>query len=164
MKNLCAQCNVCEFVPEYVNRPVMYVQKDDDNPPPILVLDDMLHSMGYGEALLYAHDLFGPRIADFTYSTTMRCVYNAEDEDRDIATARCAVWTHSLLENRLVTLATLRGLQQMGIKDRKEGDAFRSSKYGLVLCIPPLWKMTTSYDFALIKTKTQRLLKEANLL
>jgi hypothetical protein len=51
----------------------------------------------------------------------------------------------------------------MGVRMREEGEMFRSGRYGLVLCIPPLWSMN-KIDRTPYKTKTARLLKEAGLL
>jgi hypothetical protein len=151
-------------MPEQENARVLSIEKDPENRPPILVIDDLIVEEGYAGAIWTAHELLGRLIADFTYTSTIRCWHDGlEDEDLKTAISRCSVWTHSLLDNRLVILATQRGLIQMGVKMREEGEMFRSGKYGLVLCIPPLWSMN-EIDRTPYKAKTARLLKEAGLL
>jgi len=168
VKELCAICDVCSsFMPEQKNPRVLEVDKDGEKPA-VLVIDDQINLKDYAEGIYIAHELLGRLIADFSYTSTIRCEYEPgrlSDIEADTAVAKCSVWTHHLLDNRKVILTTQRGLTQMGIKGRKEGDIFRSGKYGLILCVYPLRHMRTEeVYFPTFKAKTQRLLKEAGLI
>lgn len=163
MLNLCAECNVCsDFMPEQKTPRTSKVDFGCD--PVVLVIDDASNYADYPQAIDVARILVGD--VDFTYTTTIRCNHYPTDlkaTERSTATARCAVWTHGLLENRMVILSTQRGMNQMKIETfRVPGDMFRNSKLGLLLCISPLLEMNET-AIKHYKVKTQRLLREAKL-
>ena len=161
MKGICAACSICSDMPPQKRSRQLYFQ---DEGAPILVLDD---SNGDStEALRVAKLLLGED-TPFTYTTTVRCtqrIAQARPEALDIARRHCAVWTHLLTDNRMVILATQAGLRQMSItKDIKQGSTVKSVKWGLVLCIPPLYTMKAE-DIKHYTAHVRRVLLTAGLI
>lgn len=161
MQKLCASCNVCDFLPEQKLPRTLSIEEEGPWPR-VLVIDDNGSKSRYAEAIEIAHQILGD--VPFTYTTTIRCDHSRELElpKQRIASARCSVWTNSLVENRSIILATPRGLDQMKLgTDREPGDMFRNHRAGLLLCIKPLLSISAIAPY---RTKAQRLLKEAKLL
>lgn len=158
----CRNCNICAFMPEQDEEriPCCIFGERDITQVSILVVDDcadkrdMLHNMERASRLLHERP--------FIYTTTIRCDYISGEiskEAEEKALNRCAVWTHQLLENRMFILSTLNGLKQMRIGEgRGEGDLWRSLRLGVILCIPPLDRMTVK-EFSAYMAKTERVLK-----
>lgn len=163
MKDLCSQCNICDFFGERRHKPLLSLQYNEDEAASVLVIDDAPHIKYYGKAVGLAKELLGK--TEFDYTTTIRCSHlpiEHDQENLEIALSRCAVWTHMLLEGRALILATENALKQMRLdEDHKEGDVFKNSKCGVVVCIPPLVNLIGAEDaLNIYKTKTARALRE----
>ena len=160
MKEICASCAICDFMPPQKQLRQLYFQ---DEGAPVLILDDA--SEDSTEALRVARLLLGDNMT-FTYTTTIRCtqkIHRVKPDRYDNALQHCAVWTHLLTGDRLVILATQHGLKQMRIgHEMKEGSMSKSIKWGLTLCIPPLSSMTAQ-DIQHYAAQTHRLLVTAGL-
>jgi len=160
MKGICATCSICDFMPPQKRLRQLSFQ---DEGAPVLILDDT--NGNSTEALRVAKLLLGDDVP-FTYTTTVRCVqkiHQVSSDALDKALQRCAVWTHLLTDNRSVILATQHGLQQMRVgREVKAGGMFKSVKWGLVLCVPPLHSMTNQ-DIQHYSTLAHRMLVTAGL-
>lgn len=161
MKDICAACSICDFMPPQKRLRQLSFQ---DEGAPILILDDT--NGNPTEALRVAKLLVGEGIP-FTYTTTIRCtqkIHQVSVESYGKALQHCAVWTHLLTDNRMAILATEHGLQQMRVNQGiKAGGIFKSTKWGLVLCIPPLHSMTNQ-EIQHYTTLTHRVLATTGLL
>lgn len=137
---------------------------EGDTPTRILVLDDIEVQDDYDAALAVAFKLLGT--AEFAYSPTIRCEHTEDEmsiECLRTVVSRCAVWTNIISDNRLVILATKRGMDQLKVgADKSEGDIFRVGKLGVVLCIPAL--ITLNLELPAYRERARRVLREAGLL
>jgi hypothetical protein len=161
MYDLCSNCNVCgPLVPEQKYARVLN-HKDDD--ARVLVLDQVHDAHTRIKALRIADYLLED--IPYTYTNVIRCdgFEPVTEEDYQSVVSRCAVWTHALLGDRSLILSARSGFKQMKIeREFIAGDAFRSQKLGLILCIPNLYLLLES-DAMEYKSKVNRLLKEAKL-
>jgi hypothetical protein len=167
MNKLCGECALCsDFLPQQqiesrlaweLNRTIPLVEGVPFQEPVVLVLDDCDDKKLVSTATINLWELLGKSIFE---------EHEVVEADVQVAAERCAVWTNMLLEERLVILATKRGLEQMGVKkEMEEGDMRKSARWGVVLCIPPLHLLSPkSAAFKVYKAKVQRVLKEAGLI
>lgn len=168
--SLCANCNVCEFMPE---QPIARMQStrimetglEGEAEPVILVIDECSVKDTI-QAIHHAAELVQGK--PFVYTPTVRCQIEegvTTFEQVSMATARCSVWTRQLLEGKLFILSTPRGLKQIGIKDEYAlGTIIKSQSLGYVLVIPPVLWMIVSKELYLYVPKVMRVLKELKLI
>lgn len=162
MISLCSTCNICSFMPEQKTLRMSHLEEEGEKPV-ILVIDDEFKQSNYSDAVDVAMEILGEQ--KFTYTTTIRCNFTPGEltaQQVDTATQRCSVWTHHLLNDRLIILSTITGVKQMKLpKVVGEGDMFRSP-LGYVLVIPALGDMKPEV-VSIYKNKALRLLKESKL-
>lgn len=162
MNSLCSTCNICSFMPEQKTLRMSHLEEEGEKPV-ILVIDDEFKQSDYSNAIDVAMEILGEQ--KFTYTTTIRCSFDPSALSFDqfnTAVQRCSVWTHHLLNDRLIILATKLGVKQMKLpKTVDEGDMFKSP-LGYVLVIPALYKMKPEV-VSIYKNKALRLLKESKL-
>lgn len=163
MKELCEECNVCSFMPKQTKQR-LYALDNEERHLEVLVIDDARRHAEMKDCLDTAHEILDG--VDFTYTTTIRCEHRlsqiTQEQEQD-ALSRCAVWTHALVDKRLVILTTLKGLAQMKTtRERTVGESFKSSRYGYILVIPPLAEIDSN-SIREYHSRAQRLLKEAGL-
>jgi hypothetical protein len=128
--------------------PVLFIDNCDDK-------RDVMRSMDVARDLVQS--------TDFTYTTTIRCDFILGElpaKDVLLAADRCAVWTHHLLENRLLIVSTEAGLKQMQVQEiRSPGHMWRNSRLGVILCIPPLLRIPPGAIVS-YQSKIERVLRE----
>lgn len=173
LAELCSNCNICSAFPDDSrgSRTLKHESLGLRGPesssyePLVLVIDDYPYVKGCEDAWHEIVNLLGGNIY-FTYTTAIRCNPSEDmsEESGNNAINSCGVWTRHLLENRKVIFTTEFGLQQMGIKDKKVGDMFKTTKYGIVLVIPPLYNLIKPEFQRIYAPRIQRVLKEAGLL
>jgi hypothetical protein len=170
MNNIIAKCNICSsFMPEQEeDRRLSWIYGSgpiaETKLAPVLFIDNCDDKRDISRALLVATDLV--RDSNFVYTTTIRCDFMpGEIEIKQLIQAehRCAVWTHSLLENRLLIISTQAGLRQMQLgEDKSPGDIWQNSRVGVVLCVPPLLRIPPS-AIATYQSKIERVIKRREL-
>lgn len=156
MLHLCKKCNICNLGYKEERVPSLGEGK-------VLVLDDFNGvSADYAEPIALSEQLIGS--IPHTYTTTIRCNIAIVDEQlREKALARCAVWTNLLAQDRRLVITTINGLKQIGIgEEHQTGDVFKDERYGLVVVVPPLTDISAS-EVPIYKQKVRRAIREANL-
>lgn len=161
--SICATCNVCEdLLPTQTRERVLAIEPEDRHFS-ILVIDDAPDEAVAGSSDPLALIFYWLETWEFAYTTAVRCE-GAYGKDLEEIVSHCAVWTNMVAEDRKLILSTKRGLAQLKVgADKEEGDAFRSTRLGVVLCIPPLLGMG-EVDRRIFKEKTKRVMREAGLL
>jgi hypothetical protein len=168
MKDICAQCAACSFMPEQKRERILsYYSDSREESPLVLVIDS---DAGENETKARGMDTAQKIVAGtpFSYTTTIRCEDWADkisDENVNAALSHCSVWTNFLASDRSVILATPNAMQQLHLpqKYQEPGVLFKSKRLGLMLCIMPLW-IATEREIKEYQTKTARLLKGAGIL
>lgn len=165
----CSQCRVCTFLPEQDKQRVLRWHKVEnpvevDNAP-VLVIDDAPNWTGVMRGIRVTEVLLGD--ISYIYTQSIRCEHDpdaVESENLKIAVARCGVWTHNLLAEHKLVIATQKGLTQMRIAshDVPVGTLKKTSKYGIVFHCEPLWDMETK-RVPFVKALVARALKEVGL-
>lgn len=155
---LCASCSVCAFMPSQEKQLVW-----ENASSPILLVDDR-RTISVEVAIATIYDVFRLRAGEFSYTETMRCQPDGPLEADQIREAleRCSVWTHNLASERLLLVSTVRGLEQLGVQGKKEGDLFKTLRLGVVLCIPAVEDIEEA-DVPSLRSRFQRALKEARV-
>ena len=168
MAKLCSSCTICSFMPTQEHQRVLRWHKADklvgEDTAAVLFIDDAPNWESVDRGMRVVLTLLD---IPFVYTQSIRCEYQPKIihyEDEKVALARCAVWTHHLLEQRRVIVTTEKGLRQMRIdpKTINVGEMKATVKYGLILHVAPLWSMATA-EVPTLKSKVDRLLKEAEL-
>lgn len=174
LADICKRCKICsrfltmtEMVEPNLYHTHFVSTALETETPRILVLDDAQNTKEKSQGVALVDELLNGNHG-FTYSTTIRCSHNAKTELREnleTAASYCAVWTHSIEEERAVILTTKRGLSQLRIdKECREGDLFKSQKLGVILVIPNLSTISPgSSNFNTYQAKVNRALKEVGL-
>lgn len=168
MRKLCAKCNICDFMPEqYIDKELFWwwgmrdEENQDNAEAPVLFIDDCSDKRDIIHALNVARDLV--KGEDFIYTTTIRCDYMPGDlilPNFIKAAQRCAVWTHQLLDNRLLIVSTIMGLTQIQAgEDKKVGDIWRNTRLGVILCTPSLLAIPPA-AIESYQSKIERVLKK----
>lgn len=162
-RKLCAACHVCDFMPVQVS--ILSEEPEGVEDAPLLVIDDKGQLPVGG---LYTSDVLGLPRELFTYTRSVRCSPNGDLSILQTSMARaknhCSVWTHMLADNRLGIISTRAGLDQLDIDPKfKEGDIFKTAKWGVVLCIPPIGLFMGGSEVKMYQSKVARLLKETGL-
>lgn len=167
MNDLCAKCNVCAaFMPEQEEERTLewWYGGHMREQRHVLFIDDCADKRDITRSLDIARDLV--KSTEFVYTTTIRCDFvSGELDDEEVLKAeqRCAVWTHQLLEKRMLIISTEAGLRQMQLgEDKGVGDMWRNNRVGVVLCVQPLLRIPHT-AIAHYQAKIERVLKKAEI-
>lgn len=165
MREACSTCNICDFLPEQKGHRVLNHQ--GDGVAPVLVIDDLYDKKYLPDVFTVLNELLSGFWPTYNYTNAIRCDWEPDEiapEDLNKATQRCSVWTHSLLMERAVIISTVTGLHQMKILDKEPGAIFRSAKYGLILCVPPLLEIGVKGEMGMYRSKVERIMRESGIL
>ena len=160
LSEICKTCELCTgLVPEQPRFRTLS-EGFGDSSDKILLIDDAFSATTWSLSKKKATELFQP--IGFTYTTSIRCETFSTPTiaDEEIVLSRCSVWTNLLLDGKQLIVSTKYGLKQLKIaSDISVGEAFRSSRLGIILCIPPILALESK----VYRTKIQRAIKEAGL-
>jgi hypothetical protein len=170
MKDICAQCTACSFMPEQkrsriLSYPNPLAPFSEEGSLVLIVDSNVGDSVTLSVGLRNAARIVGE--IPFTYTTAIRCEEWSSvlvPSQIEAALSHCSVWTNFLASERSVILATPDAMQQLHLptKYHEPGVLFQSKRLGLMLCIMPLW-IATEKEIKEYQTKTSRLFKKAGL-
>jgi hypothetical protein len=165
LEKLCSTCNICLHIPDERRGP-RYLKLEANwrgEEPLILVIDEYPLFNPEEEFIGISMLLDG---MSFTYTSAVRCNAGEDlsEENGMYSINACSVWTRQLLNDRKVIITTEFGLIQMGIKDKRVGDMFKTTKYGIVLVTPSIQDLLKPEFKSVYQPKIQRVLREAGLL